>query len=126
MSSLSYPERTEARVAGNKLLDQLINRLENGAGIKISTEYKGVLERTVTAGDFCAAYPHLNRDVVMASMLLFPLVKEGRLPAGLQGVMEVLEDMDIEEKFNILNVLVAAQTDFARGEAKIVQYFCHS
>ncbi|MCL5780069.1 MAG: hypothetical protein M1119_03870 [Firmicutes bacterium] len=125
MSFLSYPEGTGAGTANNGFFRQLISHLINHAGIQWSVELKGVVQRAVAADDLCTGYPHLNRDVVMAGMLLFPLIREGYLSGGLQGAMGVLGGMEVEERFKILQVLVSAQTDFARGEAKIVRYFYH-
>lgn len=108
----------------NNLFAGLLDRVENRAqNCKINLD--DVMRRTVTAGELCEAYPHLNKDVVMAGMLLYPLIKEGCFGGGVQGAMELLSELAVEERVKILRIVTSAQTEFAEGEARIVQYFFH-
>lgn len=82
-------------------------------------------EKLIRAGKLCAAYPHLNTNLVNISLVLAGLISKGFVGADLNSILTALVNMDLEEKLRVLQVLVEAQTDYASGEAKIVQYFYH-
>ncbi|GAB6157625.1 hypothetical protein JCM39194_08250 [Desulfotomaculum varum] len=125
--TFDYMPTTED-VKSSRILDRLLNKLhEYEQTVPGSKDiWQEILAKTEQASDLCSAYPHLNKNVVKLSMLLLPLVKKESFFAILQGVDEVLHDLGPEEKLLIFKVIAESQTEFARGEAKVVQYFMYS
>lgn len=71
----------------------------------------------------CSAYPNLNKEVVKISLMLLGLCNSGCINNRLEEVLDVLPDVDVEQKVKIVSVMIEAQTAYATGEAKIVQYY---
>lgn len=115
----NFTEVTE--IVNDNNLQKLIHKLQP----KVSSDMEVYLQNAINAGEFCSIYPHLDKEVVIVSLLLFSLVDNGYLEGGLQRALHILEGFDAEQKIKILNVILEAQSGYAVGEAKVVQYFCH-
>lgn len=105
--------------------DVLVARLQKSLTPELQYELTNLLEEISIADELCKAYTHLNRDVVKISMLLVMLQRKGMIHSGIDGLLEHLEDLSMEDKVEICRVITQAQTEYATGEAKIIQYFCH-
>lgn len=82
-------------------------------------------DKLASASKLCAAYPHLDANLLSTSLVLTDLICKGVVGFDLNSILAALGNMDAEEKLRVLQVLVEAQTDYASGEAKILQYFYH-
>ncbi len=100
----------------------LFNRMQKTI---LPEELTGVFEKISLADELCKAYTHVNRDVVKVGLLVMMLQSKGLIHRGLDGLMAYLADLSMEDRMKIYHVITQAQTEYAAGEAKIIQYFCH-
>ena len=82
-------------------------------------------EKMSLADELCKVYTHLNRDVVMVSLLLTMLQRQGLIHSGMDEMLEFLGGLSLADRLKICQVVTQAQTEYAAGEAKIIHYFCH-
>ena len=103
--------------------DMLLDRLpkELVPELKLTDIY----EKMSLADELCKVYSHLNRDVVMVSLLLTILKSQGLIHSSMDEMLEFLVGFNLADRLKICQVVAQAQTEYAAGEAKIIQYFCH-
>ncbi|GAB6180653.1 hypothetical protein JCM14036_19720 [Desulfotomaculum defluvii] len=121
MNNVSYLKTQET---SDTEIDNLLNIINS---IQVSENIFEILDidKIIRAGKLCAAYPHLNTNIVKHSLILMELINNGLVSSDANSILETMVNMGMEEKLKVLKVLVEARTDYASGEAKVVQYFCH-
>ena len=102
--------------------DAVIDRMQKTI---IPEELTGIFEKISLADELCKAYTHVNRDVVKVGLLLMMLQCKGLVHGGMDGLLTYLADLSMEDRIEICHVITQAQSEYAAGEAKIIQYFCH-
>lgn len=120
--------KIESYLKAQQVNDQGIgNLLSTINSLQISENISEILDldNIISAGKLCAAYPHLNTSIINLSLILAELINKGLISANLNSILATMVNLEMEEKLKVLQVLVEAQTDYASGEAKIVQYFYH-
>ncbi|MDO7787080.1 hypothetical protein [Desulforamulus aquiferis] len=97
----------------------------------IKPEYHSLIQKNILqslqACQMASVYPHVDNNVVKIGALLLPFIENDYLTCkkDMEVILDLLKDMELEQRLRIIDVLFQSKTGFPTGEAKIVQYYYH-